>query len=129
YAYIRDVVSMSVLPETTSAFRVQRERWGRGLIHSAFKHARLMFQQQMSLMKRLHAIAMMFSSLLLASIYVLLLLCLPLNYLIDLHNSEIQWVAWLFFGFVALWGLNNIFAARKGMRAEEQQSILRTLWE
>lgn len=129
YAYIRDVVSMSVLPETTSAFRVQRERWGRGLIHSAFKHARLMFQQQMSLMKRLHAIAMMFSSLLLASIYVLLLLCLPLNYLIDLHNSKIQWVAWLFFGFVALWGLNNIFAARKGLRAEEQQSILRTLWE
>ena len=36
YAYLSDVVSMSLLPETISAFRVRRERWGRGLIHSAF---------------------------------------------------------------------------------------------
>src|SRR5690606_6525597 len=71
YAYLRDVVSMSVLPETVSAFRVQRERWGRGLIHSGFKHVRKMLRQSMPFMKRLHAIATMFSSVLLASIYVL----------------------------------------------------------
>ena len=68
YAYLRDVVSMSILPESISAFRVQRERWGRGLIHSAFKHVRQMFRQRMPFMKRLHAISMMFSSFLLASI-------------------------------------------------------------
>jgi len=129
YAYVRDVVSISVLPETTSAFRVQRERWGRGLIHSAFKHVRQMFQQRMPLMKRLHAIAMMFSSLLLASIYILLLLCLPLSYLADFEGLGIHWVAWLFFGFVAIWGLNNVFAARKGDHIGEQRGILRTLWE
>lgn len=129
YAYVPDVVSMSVLPETTSAFRVQRERWGRGLIHSAFKHVRQMFRQRMPLMKRLHAIAMMYSSLLLASIYVLLLLCLPLNYLVDFKTWGIHWVAWLFFGFVALWGLSNVFAARKNARAGEQRGMVQTLWE
>jgi cellulose synthase (UDP-forming) len=129
YAYLRDVVSMSVLPETISAFRVQRERWGRGLIHSAFKHVRQMFRQPMPLMKRLHAISMMFSSVLLASIYVLVLLSLPLNYLVDFDGTNIHWVALAFFGLVAIWALDNTLGARRGARIEEQIGIVRMLWD
>lgn len=129
YAYLRDVVSMSVLPETISAFRVQRERWGRGLIHSAFKHVRQMFRQPMPLLKRLHAISMMFSAVLLASIYVLVLLSLPLNYLVDFDGTSIHWVALAFFGLVAVWALDNAFGARKGARFEERPGIVRTLWD
>jgi cellulose synthase (UDP-forming) len=129
YAYLRDVVSMSVLPETVSAVRVQRERWGRGLIHSGFKHVRQMFQQRMPLVKRLHAIAMMFSSALLASIYVLVLLSLPLNYLLDFHGAGIRWGAPFFFGLAAVWGLDNAFGARKGARFDEMPGIARTLWD
>lgn len=128
YAYLRDVVSMSLLPESVSAFRVQRERWGRGLIHSGFKHVRQMLHQRMPLMKRLHAISMMFSSVLLASIYVLVLLSLPLNYLVDFDNATMQWVLLAFFGLVAVWGLDNAFGARKGARLDEKPGALRTLW-
>ncbi|MDR2786826.1 MAG: glycosyltransferase [Candidatus Accumulibacter sp.] len=129
YAYLRDVVSMSVLPETIGAFRVQRERWGRGLIHSAFKHARQMFGQPMPLMRRLHAISVMFSSVLLASIHVLVLLSLPLNGLIDFEGAAIQWAALIFFGLVTLWALDNTFGARKAVWFEEGRGIARTLWE
>ena len=129
YAYLRDVVSMSVLPETVGAVRVQRERWGRGLIHSAFKHVRQMFRQPMPLMKRLHAIAMMFSSALLASIYVLVLLTLPLNYWPGSHDALIRWGAPLFFALVTVWALGNAFGARKGARLGEMPGIARTLWD
>ncbi|MDR2364768.1 MAG: SDR family NAD(P)-dependent oxidoreductase [Zoogloeaceae bacterium] len=129
YAFLRDVVSMSVLPETISAFRVQRERWGRGLIHSGFKHVREMFRQRMPLMKRLHAISMMFSSVLLASIHALVLLSLPLNHLIDSGAAGIPWVALTFFGLVAVWALDNAFGARKGARFDEMPGIARTLWD
>lgn len=129
YAYLRDVVSMSVLPETISAFRVQRERWGRGLIHSGFKHAGQMFRQRMPLMKRLHAVSMMFSSVLLASIHVLVLMSLPLNYLVQIDGAAIHWGAPAFFGLVAIWALNNAFGARKGARFDEKTGIVRTLWD
>jgi len=129
YAFLREVVSMSVLPETISAFRVQRERWGRGLIHSGFKHVRQMFKQPMSLMKRLHAISMMFSSVLLASIYVLVLLTLPLNYLVEFDGASIHWVALAFFGLVAVWALDNSFGARRGALLEDRPGIVRTLWD
>ena len=129
YAYLRDVVSMSLLPETIGAFRVRRERWGRGLIHSAFKHVRKMFRQPMPLMKRLHAVSMMFSSVLLASIYVLVLLTLPLNYFVDFEGVAINWAALVFFGLVAVWSLNNAFGSRGGARIEGRQGILSTLWD
>jgi cellulose synthase (UDP-forming) len=129
YAYLQDVVSMSVLPETASAFRVQRERWGRGLIHSALKHARTMLAQRMPLMKRAHALAMMFSSLLLAAVYVAFLLTLPLNFLVDFDGPAVRWGALGFYVLVAVWALDNTFGARKGLRLEDRPRILRTLWE
>ncbi|MBL8474336.1 MAG: glycosyltransferase [Rhodocyclaceae bacterium] len=129
YAYLRDVVSMSILPETASAFRVQRERWGRGLIHSGFKHVGLMFRQRMPLMKRLHAVSTMFSAVLLASIYGLVLLSLPLNYLLRFDATHVLWISLAFFSLVAIWALDNAFGARKGARLEEQPGIVRTLWD
>ncbi len=128
YAYVRDVVSMSVLPETASAFRVQRERWGRGLIHSGFKHVGQMFRQRMPLIKRLHAIAMMFSSVLLAAIYGLILLSLPLNYLVDFNGDGVRAVSLVFFVLVTVWSLDNSFGARRGARRDERPGILLTLW-
>lgn len=129
YAYLPEVVSMSILPDTASAFRVQRERWGRGLIHSAFKHIRQMLSQRMPLKKRAHALATMFSSLLLAAVYVVLLLTLPLNYLVDLQGLLVQWGALGFYVLVALWALDNTFGARTGLRLEDRPGIVRTLWE
>lgn len=131
YAFLQNVVSMSVLPETISAFRVQRERWGRGLIHNGFKHARQMLDQRMSMMKRLHAISMMFSSVLLASIYVLVLLSLPLNYLVNFGGTGFHWVVLIFFGLVAIWAFNNIFGAYKGAGLSRlpPAGIVRMVWE
>lgn len=129
YAYLPEVISMSVLPETASAYRTQRERWGRGLMHSAFKHIRQMSRQRMPLMKKLHALSMMFSSLLLASVYVLVLLSLPLNYLVDFSRSSIHWVAPVFFGLATVWALYNAFGARKGTVLDSRPGILRTLWD
>jgi cellulose synthase (UDP-forming) len=80
-------------------------------------------------MKRLHAISMMFSSVLLASIYVLVLLSLPLNYLVDFEGAIIHWVALAFFGLVAIWALDNVFGAFKGARLGEKPGIVRTLWD
>jgi cellulose synthase (UDP-forming) len=127
YAYLRDVVSMSMLPESISAFRVQRERWGRGLIHSAFKHVRQMFRHRMPLLKRMHAVAMMFSSVLLASIYLLVLVSLPLNYMADLHGSSVQWGALVFFVLVAIWALDNAFGAYKGARLDDRPGLFSLL--
>lgn len=129
YAYLRDVVSMSILPETISAFRVQRERWGRGLIHSGFKHARQMFRQPMSALKRMNALSMMFSSVLLAAIYVLVLLSLPLNYLVNFDQQVFYWGVLVFFGLVTIWSLDNAFGARKGAGLDRKPSVARTLWD
>jgi len=131
YVFLREVVSMSVLPETISAFRVQRERWGRGLIHNGFKHARQVLGQRMSMMKRLHAISVLFSSALLASIYVLVLLSLPLSYLVHFGDTYFHWVALIFFGLVVIWALNNVFGAYKGAGLGKLASagIVRVVWE
>lgn len=129
YAYLRDVVSMSVLPETISAFRIQRERWGRGLIHSAFKHVKQMFHQRMPLMKRMHAISVMFSSVLLASIYGLVLLSLPLTYLVRFDGTGLRWGGLAFFVLAGLWALVNASGARKGAHLEGRTGMSGLLWD
>lgn len=131
YAFRRDVISMSVLPETISAFRVQRERWGRGLIHNSFKHVRQMLGLRMPMIKRLHAISMMFSSMLLASIYVLVLLSLPLNYLVNFGGTNFYWVVLVFFALVVVWAFNNMLGAYKGAGFRELSllGIVHMVWE
>lgn len=81
----------------------------------------------MPLLKRLHAISMMFSSVLLASIYVVILLSMPLNYTVDFDGPYIHLVALAFFLLAAVWGLYNTFGARKGARLDEKPNILPTL--
>ncbi|PKO86856.1 MAG: glycosyl transferase [Betaproteobacteria bacterium HGW-Betaproteobacteria-12] len=127
YAYLRDVVSLSELPESISAFRVQRERWGRGLIHSAFKHFGRMWQQPMPVLKRLHAISMMLSSLLLAAIHVLLLLSLPLVLFASLDSPLLRWGAVGFSVLVAVWSIGNAIGARAGGRFGQARNVVGTL--
>ncbi|WP_233161666.1 MULTISPECIES: glycosyltransferase [unclassified Achromobacter] len=128
YAYLGDVVSMSILPEAISTFRIQRERWGRGLIHSAFLHARKMARQRMPMLKRLHAVSMMFSSVLLASMYVLVLLGLPLNYLVNFDRIEVQVGAVTLFALVTLWSLGSTLGARRRTRPADRAGVAATLW-
>lgn len=127
YVYLRDVTSMSILPESVSAFRVQRERWGRGLIHSGFKHFRKMIRQRMPMMKKLHATSMMFSSLLLASIYVVVLLSLPLIYVVDFQGVYLHIAALFFYVMAVFWGVYNVFGANKSSKLGDNLNILRML--
>jgi cellulose synthase (UDP-forming) len=127
YAYLKDVVSMSILPETASVFRVQRERWGRGLIHSAFRHGGQMFVKKMPLLKRLHAMSMMFSSLLLASIYGLFLLSLPLTLFVRFEGLGFTLAALVFFVLVAVWGFANIVGSPMWKDVAGGKGFLRTL--
>ena len=83
YVFVRDFASLAELPESMGAFRIQRQRWARGLIHNALRHAQSLCTTRMPLLSRLHAVSLMFSSLLLASIYALLLLCLPIAFMAD----------------------------------------------
>lgn len=126
YAYLKDVVSMSILPETVSAFRVQRERWGRGLIHSAFRHVGSMFKKKMPLLKRMHAMSMMFSSLLLASIYCLFLLSLPLTLFMQFEGVGFVLAALAFFALVAVWGFANIVGSPLWEDFAGGRGVLRT---
>lgn len=128
YAYLKDVVSLSILPESISAFRIQRERWGRGLMQSAFKHARQVMRKKMPLLKRLHAFSMMFSSLLLASIYFLLLLSLPLALFVDLGGAFLL-AGGLFFLAVGVWCVSNAIGSYKSGRFARRRDVLYALWD
>lgn len=114
YGYLRDVVSLSELPETISAFRIQRDRWARGLIHNAFKHFRTMLATRMSCIQRLHAISLMLSSLLLASFYVLILQTLPSALMTDALGTFFDVTCTIFLVTAVLWGGGNFLGSRKG---------------
>lgn len=125
YVYLRDVVSWSELPETISAFRVQRDRWARGLIRNAFKHFRAMLAMPMSFMQRLHAMSLMFSSLLLASFYVLILQSLPSALLTDALGTIFDVVCTLFLITAMLWGGSNFFGSRQGAHLADERPARR----
>ena len=114
YAFLRDVVSLSELPETISAFRIQRDRWARGLIHNAFRHFRSMLAMRMSIVERLHAISMMFSSLLLSSFFVLILLSLPLALITDELGAffDVNCIVFLF--ALLVWAFGNALGSQQG---------------
>jgi hypothetical protein len=88
----------------------------------------LMFLQSMPPMKRLHAVSVMFSSVLLASIYMLIILSLPLTYLVHFDGAGMRWGAVIFFVLVAIWALTNAFGAHKGARFDEKVSIVKSVW-
>jgi len=113
YAFLRDVVSFSELPETMSAFRVQRERWARGLVHNAFRHCHGVLTAKMSLKHRLHAASMMFSSLLLASFFLLLLLSLPGAWLTPSLGVFFHVTCILFELALIIWLAASVLASRR----------------
>lgn len=107
YVFLRDVISLAELPESMGAFRVQRQRWARGLIHNALRHAQNMCSTRMPLLSRLHAVALMFSSLLLASFYFLLLLCLPMAFMTDSLGLFFHLCCTLFLLTAGVWAWSN----------------------
>lgn len=127
YAYLRHVVSLSELPESMDAIRVQRHRWAHGLIHNAFKSLKSFFGTRMTLVERLHAVSLMFSSLLLASIYVLVLLSLPLAMMSDHLGILFDAIAWAFAGGAVLWVSANFVGSLKTRGDESKESFLRRL--
>jgi cellulose synthase/poly-beta-1,6-N-acetylglucosamine synthase-like glycosyltransferase/short-subunit dehydrogenase len=103
YVFLPQVVSRAELPETAAAFRVQRQRWAHGLIHNALRHAREVFSAPMPLAARLHAVSLVFSSLLLAGIYALLLCCLPFLLCADAPGGFFHLCCTLFLLGALLW--------------------------
>lgn len=123
YAFLRDVVSLSELPETISAFRIQRDRWARGLIHNAFKHFHSMVATRMSVVQRLHAISLMFSSLLLASFYVLVLLSLPLALMTDDMGAFFNLNCVVFLLAVLVWAFSNFLGSHQGAQLSSAEAV------
>lgn len=107
YVFLRNVVSLAELPESMAAFRVQRQRWARGLIHNAVRHTWEMFATPMTLMPRLHAISLMFSSLLLAAFYVLLLLSLFVALMTEHLGLFFHMCCTIFLIAAAVWAWGN----------------------
>jgi len=124
YAYLRHVVSLSELPESMDAIRVQRHRWGHGLIHNAFKHLKSFFGARMTIVERLHSISLMFSSVLLASIYVLVLLSLPLAMMTEHLGFMFDAIACVFASGAVLWGFANFVGSSKTQGDEPQAGVL-----
>ncbi len=107
YVWLGNVTSRAEFPETMAAFRVQRQRWARGLIQNALRHVREMFQASMPLLGRLYAISLMFSSLLLASFYLVLLLCLPVVYMTPSFGPMFHLVCAIFLAAACVWAWAN----------------------
>jgi cellulose synthase (UDP-forming) len=127
YVFLRNVVSATELPEHISAFRVQRERWARGLIHNAARHVGAMFAAPMPAERRLHALSMMFSSLLLASFYLLLLLALPLTIATERLGIFFNSCCALFLLTAIVWVCANCAGSRRIAFPEKREPLRRLL--
>lgn len=114
YVFLRNVVSVAELPESMAAFRVQRQRWARGLVHNALRHVQSVFAASMGLMPRLHAISLMFSALLLAAFYVLVLLALPLAFMTMDLGLFFHLCCTVFLLAAAAWAWCNVSAYEAG---------------
>lgn len=129
YVFLRDVVSLSELPESISALRIQRDRWARGLIHNALRHFKTMLGSEMSWVQRLHAVSMMCSALLLASFFVLILLSLPLALMSDDLGVFFQINCAVFLCVIAIWIFSNFIGAQKGAKLPATDPVWKRLWQ
>lgn len=121
YVYPRNVVSWAELPETIAAFRVQRQRWARGLAHNAAIHAGAIFTAPMSLLARLHAVTLVFSPLLLALFYVLLLLAPFIALCTPRLGTFFNVTCSIFLLTAMIWGWSN--TSHAGAGAEKEKSF------
>ena len=127
YVYLRDVVSATELPTTMSAFRVQRERWARGLIQNAVRHIRAMLATPMSVAGRMYAVSLMFSSLFLAMFYLLVLLALPLARLTASLGVLFDITCAVFLLTAIVWAGANFVAGRQGAGLQRREPRLKLL--
>lgn len=127
YAFLHHVVSLSELAESMDAIRVQRHRWAHGLIHNAFKHLKPFIGTRMTIVERMHATSLIFSSVLLASIYGLVLLSLPLAMMADHLGILFDAMAPIFAGGAALWMTSNFVGSSQTLCDEPKAGMLRRL--
>ncbi|WP_165176555.1 SDR family NAD(P)-dependent oxidoreductase [Desulfovibrio sp. ZJ369] len=113
YIWLGDVTSRAEFPESMAAFRVQRQRWARGLIQNAARHIRRMFATPMPLLARLYACSLMFSALLLAAFFCILLLCLPVGLLFE-PGPFFHICCSLFLGAALVWAWYNTARGSQG---------------
>jgi cellulose synthase (UDP-forming) len=125
YVFLRNLASATELPATISPFRVQRERWARGLIHNAARHVRAMFAAPMPASARMHALSMMFSSLLLASFYLLVLLALPLTFMTESLGSFFNLSCTLFLLTALAWACSNFTGSRRGASRNRPEPLMK----
>ena len=107
YVWRRDVASLAEFPESVAAFRVQRQRWARGLIQNAARHVRRMFAAPMPLLSRCYALSLMFSALLLAGFYGVFLCCLPMSLLVESPGPFFHLCCGLFLTAAIIWAWHN----------------------
>lgn len=115
YVWRRDVASLAEFPESMAAFRVQRQRWARGLIQNAARHVRRMFATPMPLLSRCYALSLMFSALLLAGFYCVFLLCLPMSLLVDSSGPFFHVCCSLFLAAAVIWAWYNTADVSAGL--------------
>ncbi|MBD5608516.1 MAG: SDR family NAD(P)-dependent oxidoreductase [Desulfovibrio sp.] len=108
YAFVDDVVSLAELPESMASFRVQRQRWARGLAHNAFVHARELFRSPMRPLARVHALTLVFSPMLLALFYVLLLAAPLFSLATPQLGAPFHIICAIFLLAAAFWGWMNV---------------------
>ena len=107
YRFTQDVNSLAELPETMAGFRVQRQRWARGLVHNAALHFTDLLRCEMPFTSRVHASALMFSPLLLALFYALLLLAPFIALSVSSTGPFFNIICVIFLIAAILWGWSN----------------------
>lgn len=114
YLFPQDVVSWAELPELMAAFRVQRQRWARGLVHNAARHYREVLGAPMGFLAKIHAVSLVFSPLLLALFYALLLIS-PLVSLVTKDLGLLfNIVCLIFLAAAIVWGWTNTSGQESG---------------
>lgn len=105
YKFTQKACSLAELPETMAGFRVQRQRWARGLVHNAILHLSDLLASRMGPIAKIHACALIFSPLLLALFYALLLLA-PLIALMP-QGILFHTICTIFLCTTIIWGWTN----------------------
>lgn len=109
--YIPEALANAELPETMASFRVQRQRWARGLVHNAFRHAGKIFSSSLSFWGRLNAVSLLFSPMLLALFFIILLICPIIAWSVPPSGVYFNLVCLVFLVTAVFWGWINTSSA------------------
>lgn len=117
YVFLPEVVSWAELPESMASFRVQRQRWARGLVQNTLRHIYKALTMPMPLFSRLHALALMGSTFLLASFYLLVLLALPATFIFSDLGMFFNSMSTIFLLTAMSWAWSNMMVKGGGLDA------------